>query len=120
MQEPVCGPHSSLFILLISCPQLSLQIDYRNPGTAELHMFVLEVTYAGHRLQVVADERAQAARTSPGQDTHAEYSQHDGIVDEVGHRLDRLVATHAAHVDVLFELQLLLIHTLLRAGADER
>ena len=50
-------------------------------------------------------------------DAHARHTHEYGVVDEVLHGVQRLVATHSAHVEVLVEVELVLVDGLTRLAA---
>ena len=72
-------------------------------------MLVLVVFYVGNGGQILADELAQNTRSSTVQNAYSRHSHKDGIVDEIGDGIDGFVASHAADVDVLLEVQFAVI-----------
>ena len=80
------------------------EIDYGDAGSAKLHMLVSIVGDIGDGSEVLTDELAQDAVALAMEDAHALHTHEDGIVDEVLHGIERFVATHASHVEVLVEV----------------
>ena len=80
------------------------EIDYGDAGSAKLHMLVGIVGDIGDSSEVLTDELAQDAVALAMEDAHALHTHEDGIVDEVLHGIERFVATHASHVEVLVEV----------------
>ena len=81
-----------------------MELYYRDAGAAELYVLVATACHGRVGLQVLADEGAQDAIACAMQDTYARHAEQYGIVDVVGDSLQRLLATHATHVDVLLEV----------------
>ena len=48
----------------------SVQLDDRDAGTAQLHMFVLEMGYPRHGFEVLSDDLPQHAGACAMKDTH--------------------------------------------------
>ena len=86
---------------------ISLEIYNRNSRTAKLHMLVLAVRNVRHRLQVLTDELAQNAVALAMQNAHTRHSYKYSVVDEVLHSVQSFVATHATHVEILMEVELM-------------
>ena len=73
-------------------------------------MFVASLGDVGDRVQILADELAQDACARSMKDAHAAHAYQDGIVDEMHHSVNSLVASHATHVQVLMEVLLSVFH----------
>ena len=83
-------------------------------------MLVAVILHAPYRMQVFPDERTQDTRTRAVQDSYPRDTQQDGVVHEVHHRLYGFLAPHAAHVQILLEVQPLFVHRILRLNAQIR
>ena len=81
-----------------------MKFNDRYSCSAKLHMLVAAAGYGGGGIEVLADEGAQYAIARAMQDAHTGHAEQDGIVDIVGDGLQGLLATHAAHIDVLLEV----------------
>ena len=62
---------------------------------------------------------AQDARACAVEDAYARHAHLCGVVDEMLHSIQGLVASHSAYVDVLLEVQLFLAHGILGLAAEE-
>ena len=85
----------------------SLEIYTRNSRTAKLHMLVLAACHIRYRLQVLTDELAQNAVALAMQNAHTRHSYKYSVVDEVLHSVQSFVATHATHIEILMEVELM-------------
>ena len=94
------------------------QLYDSDASTAELHMLVAIALDTAHTVQVLTDGHFQRAGTRAMQDAHALGIELDGIIDEIGNGLQGLVGTHAAHVDIGFEIQLARTYLVGRAAAQ--
>ena len=104
------------FFTLLPLPLL--KVYHRYSGSAELHVFVAERYDIGHCCEVLADELAQYSRAGTVQYAHAVHANEDGIINEISDGGYRLVATHAAHIEVLLEVQLAVVYRFARLTAD--
>ena len=95
------------------------EVDDGDAGSAELHMLVGEVANGGHGGEVLADEGAQDAGAGTVENAHTLGANEYGIVDVVLHGLDGLGATHAAHIELLAEVELAPAYAVLRLSAEE-
>ena len=50
------------------------QVYYGDAGSSKLYMFVFEIFYAGHRVQVLANQGSQDAGSRPVQDAYSGYT----------------------------------------------
>ena len=75
-------------------------------------MLVLTACHIRHRLQVLTYELAQNTVALAVQDAHARHSYKYRIVDEVLHSVKSFVATHATHVKILTEVELVRVDSL--------
>ena len=85
----------------------SLEIYNRNSRTAKLHMLVLAACHIRYRQQVLTDELAQNAVALAVQNAHTRHSYKYSVVDEVLHSVQSFVATHATHIEILMEVELM-------------
>ena len=67
-------------------------------------------------MQVLTDELAEDAVALAVEDAHARHAYEDGIVDEILHGGQSLVATHTAHVYVLMEVGTTVVDGLARGA----
>ena len=63
----------------------SPQFNYRDTGTAKLHVFIVEMLHERQCAQVLAHKSAQYAVTGTMQNAHAVNIAHYGIVKEIAH-----------------------------------
>ena len=75
-------------------------------------MLIAVVCDVGNSGQILAYQLAQNTGSRTVQDSHARHAYEDGIVDEIGDGVDSLIASHAAHVEVLTEVQLAVVYHL--------
>ena len=73
-------------------------------------MFIPAVHHIGHCVEILSDELAQHPCTRAMQDAHPAHAHKRGIIDESGHHIDSLLATHTAHIQVLPEVELSAVH----------
>lgn len=97
-----------------------VKIDYRDAGTAELHMLVGIMSDSRHGGQILADKCTEYSGSCAVKDTYTIHADQYSVVDEISDRLQRFVSTHSADVDILFEIQFLFIHLVMRLAADKR
>ncbi len=64
----------------------------------------------GDGIKVLTNQLAQNASTRTVQNTNTAQADEDSIVDEVHHRIDSFVTTHASHVKVLVEVLSTVLH----------
>ena len=74
---------------------------------------------AGDGREVLSDQLSEDAVSCAVKDADAVGTDLDGVVNEVGDGLQRLVATHAAEVDLLAEMQAFLVHGIGRVCTEE-
>ena len=74
---------------------------------------------AGDGREVLSDQLSEDAVACAVKDADAVGTDLDGVVNEVGDGLQRLVATHAAEVDLLAEMQAFLVHGIGRVCTEE-
>ena len=86
--------------------QKLLQIYDGNSCSAELYMLVSEVRNVRYSGQILAYQLAQDSRTCTMKNTYSGYAHQNRIIDKICDGTDGLVASHASHVDILFEVQL--------------
>ena len=98
----------------------SPQFNYRDTGTAKLHVFIVEMLHERQCAQVLAHKSAQYAVTGTMQNAHAVNIAHYGIVKEIAHCLHSLLATHSANINILLEVQTFAMQLLLRLTGEER
>ena len=80
---------------------LSHQFYDGDAGTSKLWMLIVVVGDGRYGGNVLTNKGAENARACAVKYAHAACTSHEGIVDEVGHGLYSLFASHTAHVDVL-------------------
>ena len=77
-------------------------------------MLVSEVGNIRYGGQILAYQLAQDTCTRAVKNAHPGYAHQNSIVDEISDGIDGFVASHASHIDILFEVQLLVVDHLYR------
>lgn len=81
-------------------------------------MLIGKVGDIGHTAQILAYELSQDAVALTMEDAHTGHTHKDGIVDEILHGIERLIATHTPYVEVLVEIGLVLVYRVACLGTD--
>ena len=81
-------------------------------------MLIGKVGDIGHTAQILTDELSQDTIALTMEDAHTWHSHEDGIVDEILHGIERLIATHTSDVEVLVEIGLVLVYRVACLGTD--
>ena len=92
-----------------ACVDAGSEVDHGDAGTAKLDMLVGVVHHVGDGAQILAYELAQDAVALAVEDAHSLRAHEDGIVYIILYGNQRLVSAHAAHVEVLAEVFLVLV-----------
>ena len=117
---PIQWPEKVFFLVIVRYNRLRLlEVDDGDAGAAEADVLVGKMGHTGDGREVLSDELAEDAVARAVEDADAVGADLDSVVDEVGHGLQGFVATHAAEVDVLVEMQALLMHRVGRLFAEE-
>ena len=69
-------------------------------------MLIVIGSYAGHGVEILANESAEYAIAGAVQNAHIFAAELNGVVEEIGNSLDRFVSSHAAHIDFILETEL--------------
>lgn len=93
---------------------LLVKVYHGDACPAKLYVLVAIGTDIGDGMQVLANQLAQDAAARAVEDAHTRHAHENGIVDEVGDGIDSLIAAHAAHVQILAEIQLARVYRLAR------
>lgn len=88
---------------------LLLQIVHVHPGSVLLPA----------RSEILAYKCAKNTCSGSMQDTYTAYPDKYGIINEISYGLNGFVTSHASHIDILLEVQLLFVHAILRFTADK-
>ena len=88
--------------------KLLFEFHYRDACAAELDVFVVVRDDARDGVQVLADGLPKCSSTCAVQDTDARCVDQQSVVDEVGDSLQGFVGSHAPHVNLLPEVEMLL------------
>ena len=97
---------------------VSANIDHGDARSAELYVLIAAGDDGRIGAQVLADELSKDAAARSVKDAHTAHAHKDGVVDEIHHGIDGLVATHAAHVKVLAKTVLAFVNGLTGATRE--
>ena len=86
----------------------SVELDDRDAGASELHVLITERAHAGDGGEIGSDDLAQRTGAGAVKDAHLVLLKLNRLIDEIGNGSHGFRGTHAAQVNLGFELQFLL------------